>query len=268
MNISNTNCCLILAVDGENCLNNTVQEMGRDYEQESINCIGYWRERAGWLKHIPIIVHSPANPIKQETIEEYERLGVTYIHHQMEMVDHGYGFYNVHYSGKYMEEILPEKYKYTIHIDLDMELLREIPKSLFETDAKVLVGGYNKEDYEVQRKPLHKKDGVPIITNTDFIVCDRGFGFYHKIVELMENFDYSVIDREYDMEEYCSDELVSLYDEIQPVIGYEQGEGYHYQYTHDNCYFWHEHIGSKTDYKLKLHKHKVISWISKTITTS
>lgn len=255
---------MILTVDGQDCLNNVIQNMDRDYEAESLACIESWRKNAGWLKDIPIIVHSPANTIKDETIDAYvEMEGVCYVVDKMKMVDHGFGFYNVHYSGMYMEEHLTEQYEYTIHIDLDMETLRELPKSLFETDAKVLLGVYNEEDYEIQRRPMFSKDGVPTITNTDFIIADRSFGFYRKIVELIENFDITTIDREYDMEEYCADEMLSTYDEIQGVKGYEQGEGYRYQETFDDCYFWHEHSNSEIDVRLKLHKRKVINGIQK-----
>lgn len=263
MNISTINTALILTVDSKECKNNKRQDETlefhdyRNYEQESINCVKAWRKNAGWLKDIDIWIHSPMNDVDAQTISEYNKLGVTFVDEKVEMFQSAYGFFNVHYSGQWMEENLPSKYQYTLHIDVDMEILREIPRHIFETDANVLLGGYFLEDYKHQREPLFFRDKEPMLTNTGFIIADRDFKFYEKIVKEIEVFE--IYGREYDVEEYCSDKLAAEYSKhIDVVYGYEQGEGYLESNDLSNVWFWHEHLAKKRDHNLMIQKLKLI----------
>jgi len=258
MNISSTNTALILTVDSKDCNNNKRQDETqefydyRDYEQESIDCVKAWRKNAGWLKDIEIWIHSPQNDVDAQTVSEYNKLSINFVNEKLDMIESSYGFFNVHYSGQWMEENLPSHIENTIHIDLDMEILREIPLHVFQTDAKVLLGGYFENDAKHQRKPIF--DGI--LSNTGFIVADRQFKFYEKILNEIKSF--KVIGREYDIEEYCADKMASESEEIEIVNGYEQGEGYSVSEDLTNVWFWHEHKTEKRDHNLMMQKLKLI----------
>lgn len=262
---------LILTVENENSINNrrfseTNELNFRYYEKESIRCIKSWRERAGWLKDIPIYVMCPTEDIKEETKKEYQKYNVNYINQKpINFKSHEYGFTNVHYVGHHFEQLLLDTM--LIHIDLDMEILRPLPEDFFDDiwngTYKAYIGSYLQEDYKIQRKPIM----CPILTNTDFVVNIAGkFNIYQEILEMLDSLDneYSELMKKhnlrlYDKEEYSSDMMLELFlNQIKPIIGYEQGEGYFYDDTLTNVYFWHEHIKNNSDNNLSIKKIKLM----------
>lgn len=256
---------LILCVENENSINNRNTDLPfRYFEKESINCIKKWRENAGWLKNIPIYIMSPTEDVSQHTKDEYIKLNAIYLNKKLEVFkEHTHGFFNVHYAGNYFES-LPELQDYClIHIDLDMEILRDLPKNYFDdlwnNKYQAFCGGYLEEDYKNQRKPLYSTK----LTNTDFIVSiPSKFMFYKEMINCInyvdDDYDKFVQQgyREYDREEYSSDYLISK-NNVKLIIGYEQGEGYSHN-NNKNVYFWHEHYYDKPNVKLKLQKRKLL----------
>ncbi len=274
MNISNTNTCLILTVDGKNCKNNQLLDGEvkftdyRNYEQESINCIKSWRENAGWLKDIEIYIHSPTEDIEDTTKAIYRCYGVNYIYEPIEdMEQFDYGFMNVHYSGRYFEETLD--FEYFIHIDLDMEILKEIPQQYFDNiQTDVAVGAYLPRDYIHQRDVMYTKD-KDILINTDFIISKSSSNFYKTYINEAENFNKEIEYlkssdnfRTYYIEEYIADKIVKE-NNITMLYDYEQGEGYTEYISTDCTFFWHEHLKSKPNIELIKQKIKVKNEIQK-----
>lgn len=255
---------LILCVENENSINNRNTNLPfRYFEKESINCIKKWRENSGWLKDIPIYIMSPTEDVSQQTKDEYIKLNAIYLNKTLEVFkEHTHGFFNVHYVGNYFET-LPELQDYClIHIDLDMEILRELPNDYFDdlwnNKYQAFCGGYLEEDYKNQRKPLYSTK----LTNTDFIAnIPSKFMFYKEMINCInyvdDDYDKYVQQgyREYDREEYSSDYLISK-NNVKLIIGYEQGEGY--SHNNKNVYFWHEHYYDKPNVKLKLQKRKLL----------
>lgn len=268
--IDSKNYALILTVENENSINNrrakeTEEFEFRYYEEESINCVSSWRKNAGWLKDIDIFILCPTEDVSEKTKVEYQKYNVNYINETpKEFKEYDYGFANVHFAGLYFESIL--KHKILIHIDLDMEILREIPVSFFDdifnNKVKGYVGGYQDEDYSSQR-PLKFSNKL---LNTDFIVSvnDGSYSFYSDVIKGMEyvsNYFKEFVKndelRVYDIEEYGADYAYND-DTIKLLIGYEQGEGYHFNIDLPEVYFWHEHKKEKISNVLILNKTKLI----------
>lgn len=260
---------LILTVENEQAINNKNTNLPHRYfEKESVNCIKKWRENAGWLKDIKIIVVNPTGDVNDETKECYKKYDVTYLMVRPTIFkEHQHGFFNVHYVGAHLETFYELQDVCLIHIDLDMEILKPLPKDFFDdlwNDKKLAYcGAYSKIDFENQRNPLYSTE----LSNTDFIVnIPSKFKFYHEMLNSIEfiDSDYNkyLVDskyREYDREEYSSDHLINKFN-IKLIKDYEQGEGYRVQ--NKDVFFWHEHFYETQNIKLKIQKVKLIKEIN------
>ena len=126
----------------------------REYYQECIRCIKSWRINGGWLKDIFIIIDYIGESLTQEQKDELISLNKVSIFSPEDNKNDN-GFFDVHYSGKRIRDLNLDGV-ITIHIDLDMILLREIPVNFFSPliEKDLIIGGYNIEDYSLQRTPL------------------------------------------------------------------------------------------------------------------
>jgi len=224
------------------------------YEDEAVLCFTNWRMNGGWLKDIPIYAYCPTrNIISQDTKDKLELLNVTYIEKfQPETNNYVCGFWNIPLVGKILEEELKEDI--LIHIDLDMNLIKPLPKEWFDNEATV-VGQYDKLAAQNQRK-IGTDWELPL--DTGFIISRRDSGFYKFFYEelkiLTENQGDERWKRECKdvslnfLEEYVIDKAYNLKQiDIKPLQYYQVGEWY----TSVNdltdeqlktvC-FWHEHI--------------------------
>lgn len=230
----------------------------RLYEDEAILCFQNWRERAGWLKDIPIYVYCPTmNRVSEETKKKFEELKVNYIENYLVETESFFtGFFNVPLCGMKFEEMLSEDI--FIHIDLDMNLIKPLPQELVLQVASkefVLVGQYDNESAKYQRKIGVDWDNP---MDTGFIISHRESGFYkffyHQLMDLAatkgdarwkENCGDSPL---YFLEEYVIDRAYNEKEfPIKPIQKYQIGEGYAKVATFSDeelrkVYFWHEHI--------------------------
>ena len=247
--------CLITTIENKN---NTNQRNGsftqiRDYEKEAIKCFTHWRKNAGWLKDIPIYTHCPThNTITENTKKELKKLNVIYLEKYLpETENYKNGFINVYATGMYLEKILTEDI--FIHIDLDMNIIKELPKKLFIDELSC--GIYSKSSLEYQRSG-------ELIFDTGFIISTRKNNFYTNffkdiLIFISNGYDktYREIQKtrnmplsDYDVEEYFLDKLVhEKLLVVNPIKNYQLGEGYPsvLEYTDkelENIYFWHEHL--------------------------
>lgn len=253
---------LILTVENEEAVNNKLEDIPfRFFEMESVNCVESWRKNAGWLKDIPIYIMNPTGDISEKTKEWYNKYNVTYISKKPEIFNiHEYGFFNVHYVGHYLEKLPELQDTLLIHIDLDMEILRPFPEDFFddlwENKKEAYLGGYFKDDYKNQRKPIYSDQ----LTNTGFVCNIAGrFNFYEELLKHLvkiEDLYRKIYLRDYDKEEYCSD-LLSILFNFKIINGYEQGEGYSVAEDLTNVYFWHEHLYESKDINLSIMKFKL-----------
>lgn len=240
----------------------------RLYEEEAILCFQNWRARGGQFKDIPIYSYCPTrNTISEKTRLEFEKLNVTYIEkYHEETEDFFSGFLNVPFCGALFENILTEDI--LIHIDLDMNLIRELPKDLVDSVAEnqfVLVGQYDDESAKDQRRLGADWDN-PL--DTGFIISHRESGFYKffykNLIELVktqgdQRWKENCSDQPlYFLEEYVIDKAYNeLEFPIRPVARYQIGEGYAKVRTFSdeelkNVYFWHEHILYEKSYYDKI----------------
>ena len=266
MNINKENTCLILTVDTLDCrINQNDSTIKRDFEKESISCVTYWRQRGGFLADIPIHVLSLSpNDIGLETLTAYDELNVTYEHLPeigQSIGEDDLGFMKVHYSGRHFEQTLSDKFDYFIHIDLDMELLREIPSSYYQAlTGEVSLGSYTAEDaVEASREVFYFRGEEPVRCNTDFIISKSNSNFYHKYVYLFENFsseDRSLLTADghaknfYYLEEFVGDKLVVENDDYSLLTNYQMGEGYDFYSKIEDVstiFFWHMHKNQPLD---------------------
>jgi len=253
---------LITAIENINNKNNKNGDFKfkRNYEEEAIKCFKNWRKKAEWLKDIPIYTMcATENFISNETIEELKKLNVKYIEKKLPETDlYNNGFLHVYSVGKYLEENLDEDI--FIHIDLDMNLFKELPKDLFNIkNYDVICGAYDKSSLKYQRNNFGKE-----IFDTGFIISQRKSLFYTKFMNGLLNFlnnideKYKLILKErknlplnnYDIEEYYFDKIYhenTFNLKIKPVKNYQLGEGYpsideYNDNELENIYFWHEHL--------------------------
>ena len=147
----------------------------REYYQECIRCIKSWRINGGWLKDIFIIIDYIGESLTQEQKDELISLNkVSIFSPEDNKKDNG--FFDVHYSGKRIRDLNLDDV-ITIHIDLDMILLREIPVNFFSPliEKDLIIGGYNIEDYSLQRTPLFGNR----IFNTNLVITkSKEYSFF------------------------------------------------------------------------------------------
>ena len=231
----------------------------REYYQECIRCIKSWRINGGWLKDIFIIIDYIGESLTQEQKDELISLNkVSIFSPEDNKKDNG--FFDVHYSGKRIRDLNLDDV-ITIHIDLDMILLREIPVNFFSPliEKDLIIGGYNIEDYEYQRKPIFGDR----IFNTNLVITKSkeysSFNFYEEMIK--EYISYP------DKTDYYIDETlvekVLLNQEFNYLeqTYYEMGEGYVNNLDAlPDIYFWEEHIyrtpTNNVDLKLTFYKVK------------
>ena len=120
----------------------------RMYEDEAVKCFSSWRKNGGWLKDISIYaVCITKNTLPKRTQEKLSSLGVKYIEdfdHRSE--DFSSGFLTLPYTSRWAEESSLVKEHILLRIDLDMCLLKPLPKDIFiAAHDKVVVGQYDED---------------------------------------------------------------------------------------------------------------------------
>ena len=245
----------------ENNINNISNEYSKKrlYESEAILCFENWRKNAGWLKDIPIYTYCPTkNTPSNKTINRLNELNVTYIEKYIpETETYFCGYWNVPLVGMIFEETLKEDI--FIHIDLDMNIIKPLPKTLVKsvsTNDFVICGQYDDYAATLQRN-IPDRWQNPL--DTGFIISHKDSmfykNFYNELKILTQNkgddiWKKYMNDRPLrDLEEYVMDKHLNLgyHPKIKPIQKYQIGEFYTpvSNLTHEeitNVYFWHEHI--------------------------
>lgn len=248
---------LITAVEADNI--NLNSKIGiktahpRLLESESILCFESWRKNADWLKDISIYAYCPThNKISGQTKKKYENLKVTYIEkYHKETESFTSGFLNIPFVGMLLEERLKEDI--LIKLDLDMTLIKPLPKSLF-SNVNVICGQY--DDYcSKQQRFLGEGRENPF--DTSFIISRRTSGFYKTFFEAVKKelkspdhlwLAIKKVSGDYFLEEYIIDKMYAQKNiSIKPIQKYQIGEWYTpvSELTDkelESVYFWHEHI--------------------------
>lgn len=246
---------LISAIEcDENNLNdeNDIEYNGkRLFEQEAIKCFESWRKNGGWLKDIPIYTYCPThNTISPKTISKFEELGVVYTEKYHDITEtFTSGFINIPFVGMIYEKELSEDI--LIKIDLDMNLIKPLPKELVYSDVSIC-GQY--DELSLMDRSVMNPDHC---FDTGFVISKRDSKFYETFFNETMNVirngdsDWDIIKDEtgeYFLEEYVMDKIKknNLMD-IQGIKRYQVGE----QYTSisdftdeelNDVYFWHEHL--------------------------
>jgi hypothetical protein len=231
----------------------------REYYQECIRCIKSWRINGGWLKDIFVIIDYIGESLTQEQKDELISLNKVSIFSPEEN-EKDNSFFDVHYSGKRIRDLNLDGV-ITIHIDLDMILLREIPVNFFSPliEKDLIIGGYNIEDYEYQRKPLFGNR----IFNTNLVITkSKEYSFFDFYEEMIKEYSSYPDKTDYYIDETLV-EKVLLNQEFNYLeqTYYEMGEGYINNLDAlPDIYFWEEHIyrtpTNNVDLKLTFYKVK------------
>lgn len=253
------NIALIAPIESNiECLNKqrNIVRFPRLFEDEAIRCFESWRKNGGWLKDIPIYaLCSTGNVISDGTKRRLCDLGVTYIEDYAEETEmYSSGFLTLPYCGWYFQDIHPIKEEITIRIDLDMILLRELNKKLFENiETTTIVGQYDSESAKDQRSLY--ENNLPF--DTGFMITHRKNHFYEKwhslclsqtIKENSQWLKIRSIMGDYYLEEFVVDYMfANKIMDITPIQKYQHGEGYASVggFTNEemkSLYFRHEHI--------------------------
>lgn len=231
----------------------------REYYLECIRCIKSWRINGGWLKDIFVIIDYIGESLTQDQKDELISLNKVSIFSPEEN-EKDNGFFDVHYSGKRIRDLNLDGV-ITIHIDLDMILLREISVDFFIPliEKDLIIGGYNIEDYEYQRKPIF---GDRIFNTNLVITKSKEYSFFDFYEEMIKEYSSYPDKTDYYIDETLV-EKVLLNQEFNYLeqTYYEMGEGY----TNNldalpDIYFWEEHIyrtpTNNVDLKLTFYKVK------------
>ena len=231
----------------------------REYYQECIRCIKSWRINGGWLKDIFIIIDYIGELLTQEQKDELISLNKVSIFSPEEN-EKDNSFFDVHYSGKRLRDLNLDGV-ITIHIDLDMILLREIPVNFFSPliEKDLIIGGYNIEDYSLQRTPLFGNR----IFNTNLVITkSKEYSFFDFYEEMIKEYSSYPDKTDYYIDETLV-EKVLLNQEFNYLeqTYYEMGEGYANNLEAlPDIYFWEEHIyrnpTNNVDLKLTFYKVK------------
>lgn len=267
---SSKNIALITTIEGNRKDINTLKQgYIREYETEALVCFKEWRKNGGWLKDIPIycIALTSQTP-SDETKAAFKELDVTYVEEYYEETElYQNGYWNIPLSGKWFEENLEEDI--LIKIDLDMYLIKELPKSLVNLGkGKTIVGRYDElsAKHNTNKLTFPNKYGQPwdtglVITHKKTLFFST---FYDKLKQITQEYEDGVFESLYGLKikEHCDDEGVDygaieefavsiLYTDdkfkLDPIFKYNLGEFYApiSIYTNeevDNIYFFHEHI--------------------------
>ena len=233
----------------------------RFFEDEAIRCIQSWRKNGGWLKDIKIYaLNATGAKIQQTTFDALNKLDVVCIndyHHSTSYF--GSSFLNEPFCGYYFEILKPCHEKILIKTDLDMQLLKPIPKKLIEIAVdKVVIGQYDEESSKDQRGVQFSNSKHQLPFDTNFIIANRDLGFYRRYFEACQSKELVDLPQwkelqkqcgSYYIEEFAIDWLAStgFGNWLHPVTHYQYGEGYASLDTFTDeefqrILFLHEHI--------------------------
>lgn len=228
----------------------------RLYEDEAIKCFSSWRKNGGWLKDIHIYaLCSTKNTISSTTKSKLKELDVEYIERYDEKSQsYSSGFLNLPYCGKFFETDYGIDEDVFVRIDLDMSLVKPLPKSLFENnDSTTIIGQYDINSMKDQRTSY---PGI-LPFDTGFMISNKKTKFYSKWYELcfsdvvLKSVEWTNIQKvlgDYYLEEFVVDYM--NYNHIMPITPiqkYQFGEGYASVDSFsddeiDDIYFCHEHM--------------------------
>lgn len=204
-----------------------------DYCKECERCVDEWRKNAGWLKDIEIKIYSNIEITELPPGVEWK-----YFDFQQNIGARlGYDFDSVHLAGVQAHQDYPSTT--FIHIDLDMCILRELPKELFEFDTVMGV-------YGALESPRQKKFGK-WLAESDFIITSPKSTFYQDFFKCSKVVLRSagICTCDYWAEEYICDYLLNNRG-YHVFENYEYGQGF--DTKPDNPYFWHCHILASSVY--------------------
>lgn len=255
-----------------NDINTNSSKVVRYFEQEAIKCFSHWRNNAGWLKDVEIYTMCPTKAdISQETKDKFEELNVNYIHEHLPETDSfTCGFWNIPLVGKYFENKFPNKT--LLKIDLDMYILKELPKEWFDEDCSIAVHDELAHNYFTelgQRDPVFKN-----FYNTGFTITKPGLNFFHEQYDVLEDMEKSfhnnTILEDYNIDvrdDFDQDEFLELWLLEEACVSIMESRGLEinklrnfYLEVYDNefetnenmkpenIYFIHEHIEKNVDY--------------------
>jgi len=251
------NYALVTAIEGDSGNLNTQRGIkvanNHLFESEAKICFEHWRKNGGYLKNIPIYTFCPTrNIITEETKQEFKKLGVTYIEEYQPITETFVnGFMNVPLVCMLLEQRIKEDVM--IKIDLDMNLIKPLPKEWVNSD--ILICGQYDDYCAAQQRTVDKDWGNPF--DTGFTVSRRDGGFYKMFYELVlatQNGNdpkweaVKQVSGDYYLEEYVMDKIVNEHIwEVKPIQRYQIGEWYTpvAEYSDEelqSVYFWHEHI--------------------------
>ncbi len=236
------NPALITVIEGKGCDNRGSKKSNkRDLEAEAIRCFKSWRNKGGAFKDIPIYCLAPTERLpSKETIRVIENLGVDYIEKFIPETDaYRCGYWNIPLAGVFFEKNLKEDF--FIHIDLDMELIKE-PSDTFLW--------CNPETVKVGKFGWHRKinPDFEISFETCFITSWKKNGFYQRWYDILKEeetkfkgtYEYA------DMEEHVID--IAYHEnrfKIEPVKNFQIGPRCRPLYELkdiSNIYFYHGHF--------------------------
>lgn len=239
-----------------NLMTKTIQ-IQRFYEDEAVRCFQAWRKNGGWLKDIAIYCVCPSrNTIKKETQYKLKTLNVEYIEYfDKNIFNYSSGFLTLPFVGQLFENSIYVNQHIMIKIDLDMQLLKPLPKEWFITASfgSTVVGQYDKYSIRDQRQTY--TDFLPfdtglMITNKNNKFCDLWYKLCFKeyVIKTNQWQETKIQFGNYYLEEFVIDYIyANKLIKIFPVQRYQYGEGYASIDTFSDeelngLYFLHEHL--------------------------
>jgi len=185
------NIVLFAPIEMANLDKNSINyNMNRNYELEATECFKLFRLNGGWLKDIRIITFCLSkNNLSNDTLKIFSELNIENIHlPNLIKSDIKCGFWNIPILGKYLEKYY---YKYNLSkntkllkIDLDMFLIKPLPKEWFNyNEVVVATHDNNFHDY------LTNLNLNLIFYNTGFVISEIQNYFYTKQYALLNEME-------------------------------------------------------------------------------
>lgn len=239
-----------------NLMTKTVQ-IQRFYEDEALRCFQSWRKNGGWLKDIAIYCVCPSkNTIKKDTQDKFKELGVEYIEYfDQNLFNYSSGFLTLPFVGQLFENKVQIDQDILVKIDLDMQLLKPLPREWFGfvNFGFTVVGQYDKYSIRDQRQAY--PDFLPfdtglMITDKNNKFCDLWYKFCFKeyVIKTNQWQETKMKFGDYYLEEFVIDYIyANKLAKVMPVQRYQYGEGYASIDTFSDeelkqLYFLHEHL--------------------------